>query len=172
MLRRDALLAVGGYRAFAGPEDYDLFLRLDAQGYGLAKLPEVLLRWRHRAGRTTFSDPRYALESMREAKVPFLAARIQASPKPRRILWGAGPTGKRLARALESQGIRFDLFVDIDPDKIGRSARGAPIVSMQALDPERDTVVAAVGARGARELIRPALVERGFREGYDFWFAA
>ena len=43
---------------------------------------------------------------------------------------------------------------------------------MDSLDVRTDLVVAAVGARGARELIRTALNERGFREGYDFWFAA
>jgi glycosyltransferase involved in cell wall biosynthesis len=172
MLRREALLAVGGYRDQGGPEDYDLFLRLDAAGHAMAKLPEVLLRWRHRAERATFRDPRYSLARMREAKAPFLAARVRASGKTRRVLWGAGPTGRRLARCLEPLDLRFDLVIDIDPAKIGRRARGAPIAAMDALDVARDCVVGAVGARGARALIRPALLERGFREGYDFWFAA
>jgi glycosyltransferase involved in cell wall biosynthesis len=172
MLRRSAMLAVGGYRALPLPEDYDLFLRLDQQGHAMCKLPGVFLRWRHRPGRATFSDPRYSLDSMREAKAPFLAVRIGQCRKPRKVLWGAGPTGKRMARALERSGIHFDLFIDVDPDKIGRTARGRPIASMDALDAETDLVVAAVGARGARELIRPALAARGFREGDDYWFAA
>ncbi|MFT3921387.1 MAG: glycosyltransferase [Myxococcales bacterium] len=172
MLRRGALLAAGGYRELPLPEDYDLFLRLDQLGYALCKLPEVLLRWRHRPGRATFSDPRYSLDSMRTAKAPYLASRVARSEKPRRVLWGAGPTGKRMARSLEAHGLRFDLFIDVDPDKIGRTARGVPIAPMEALDAATDVVVAAVGARGARGLIRPYLCERGFREGYDFWFAA
>ncbi len=172
MARRDLLIAAGGYRELPLPEDYDLFLRLDHLGHAMCKLPEVLLRWRHRPGRATFSDPRYSLDSMRAAKAPFLAARIARCAKTRKVLWGAGPTGKRMARALEAHGVRFDLFIDIDPDKIGRVARGSPIASMDALDAETDLVVAAVGARGARELIRPALAARGFREGDDYWFAA
>lgn len=172
MLRRSAFEAVGGYQLTDGPEDYELFLRLDAAGFELAKLPEVYLRWRHRAGRTTFEDPRYALARMREAKAPFLAARLSGAGKRRQVLWGAGPTGRRLARCLEAHGVRFAQVVDIDPGKIGRTLRGAPIVTMDALDPSTDCVVAAVGARGARALIRPALTERGFREGVDAWFAA
>jgi GT2 family glycosyltransferase len=172
MMRRDTLEEVGGYRAFHGPEDYELFLRLDARGHLMAKLPSVYLRWRHRPGRATFRDPRYALERLREVKTPFLTARVRACHKPRRVMWGAGPTGKRLARALEAHDLRFQLFIDVDPDKIGRTARGVTVASMEALNAETDVVVAAVGARGARELIRPALTERGFREGYDFWFAA
>lgn len=172
MLRRSVMLAAGGYRELPLPEDYDLFLRIDHQGQRMCKLPEVLLLWQHRPGRATFSDPRYSLDAMRAAKAPFLAARILASDKQRKVLWGAGPTGKRLARALEAHGVRFELFIDVDPDKIGRTARGSRIASMEALDVRTDLVVAAVGARGARELIRPALVERNFREGYDFWFAA
>jgi hypothetical protein len=172
MLRRTALDAVGGYRESDGPEDYDLFLRLSSHGYDLAKLPRTFLRWRHRAGRATFRDPRYALHRMREVKVPHLAARLATAAKQRLVMWGAGQTGRRLARALAAHDAHIDLFIDIDPNKLGRTARGVPIASMDALDVGRDVVVAAVGARGARELIRPALAERGFREGYDFWFAA
>ena len=112
-----------------------------------------------RAGRATFADPRYALARMREAKAPYLAQRVGQCPKPRRVLWGAGPTGRRVARDLARHGLPFALFIDIDPKKIGRTAQGAPIASMEALDVRTDVVVAAVGARGARDLIRPALYQ-------------
>jgi mRNA-degrading endonuclease toxin of MazEF toxin-antitoxin module len=62
--------------------------------------------------------------------------------------------------------------VDIDPRKIGRRARGVPIVSPEALRAGEDTVVVAVGTRGARALVRAHLVERGFVEGRDFVCAA
>jgi glycosyltransferase involved in cell wall biosynthesis len=172
MMRRRALEGLGGYRDGDGPEDYDLWLRFDAASQRLAKLPEVLLRWRHRAGRATFSDPRYALSRMREAKAPFLARRLLQQQRERLVAWGAGPTGRRMMRELEKHGVRADAFVDIDPAKIGRVARGAPILSADGLDASRDTVVAAVGARGARTLIREELSRRGFIEGEHFWFAA
>jgi GT2 family glycosyltransferase len=172
MLRREALLAVDGYQASTGPEDYELFLRLDRAGYRLAKLPEELLSWRHRAGRATFVDPRYSLTNLRAAKAPFLAARVAASPKKRRIVWGAGPTGRRMARALTQHGLVLHGFIDIDPDKLGRTAQGLPIAAPETLDSAHDFVIAAVGARGARALIRPFLTSRHFVEGVDALFAA
>lgn len=172
MMRRDALIRVGGYLEGDGPEDYDLWLRFDAAGHAMAKLPEVLLTWCHRTGRATFQSPRYALARFRETKAPYLARRVAEHPKPRKVLWGAGKTGRKLVRELERYGFRPSLFIDIDPEKIGRTARGVPIVSAHALDPRTDVVVAAVGARGARELIREELNRRGFTEGGDYWFAS
>lgn len=171
MMRRDALLSVGGYRELDGPEDYELFLRFSAHGYQLAKLPETLLSWRHHRGRATFADGRYALDKFRAVKAPHLA-RVLLQRARRLVVWGAGPTGRRLARALAHHGATASLFVDIDPRKLGRTAQGAPIREPSALDASRDQVVVAVGARGARALIEPELRARGFVEGESAWFAS
>lgn len=174
MLRRAALDAVGPWRDLPVPEDYDLWLRMDAAGMRLEKLPETLVGWRHRPGRLTFSDPRYAPTQILAAKAPFLAARVAATGLPLWV-WGAGPTGKRLARALEPYGVRAAGFVDIDPRKVGGVARGVAIAGPDApgvLVAGRCAVVAAVGSRGARGLIRAALGARGFVEGRDWWAGA
>ena len=152
-------------------EDYDLWLRLVEAGHRLAKVPVVLLRWRHSAGRATFSDERYSVARFVEAKAEFLARRLRRDARALAI-WGAGPTGKHLARALESHGVTVTRFIDIDPRKIGGVARGVPIVAPVSLRPGEETVVVAVGARGAREAIRGALLARGFAEGRDFICAA
>jgi GT2 family glycosyltransferase len=172
MFPRAAFAQVGGYRDFHGPEDYDLFLRLAEAGYDLAKLPQVLLHWRHRMQRTTFADGRYALGCFRATKAPYLARALSAAQKPRLVVWGAGPTGRRTMRELEPYGLRAAAFVDIDPEKLGRVARGVSIVPAAELDPHQDAVLVAVGARGARELIREQLRMLGFREGVDAYFAA
>jgi glycosyltransferase involved in cell wall biosynthesis len=170
-LRREALLAVGGYRDVPWAEDYDLWLRLAARGYGLAKVPDVLLRWRHREERATLTDPRYALPRFDEAKGHYLAPRLTALGKPI-AMWGAGKTGKRIARALERHGVYAERFIDIDPRKIGRLARGAPIVTPDALARGRHTVVVAVGAPGARAIVRGRLDAAGFVEGADYLCAS
>jgi len=171
MLRRDALESVGGYRDVPWAEDYDLWLRLHAAGSSLAKVERTLLRWRHHPGRATFLDERYAPARFFEARARYLAPRIARDGRAL-VVWGAGKTGKRLARALEAEGARASAFVDIDPKKIGGQARGAPITGKDALDPERHFVLVVVGARGARDLIRPQLDERGFVEGRDFLCAS
>jgi glycosyltransferase involved in cell wall biosynthesis len=172
MMRRTLLASLGGYREHDGPEDYDLLLRTCELGHALGKLDQELLCWRQRSGRATFSDPRYGLERFRRTKAPYLAREIAKQPRARLVIWGAGPTGKRLARALAEHGARCSLFVDIDPRKIGRTAQGAPIAGVEQLDAVRDLVVVAVGARGARALIAKALWERGFVEGESAWFAS
>jgi hypothetical protein len=171
LLRRDALAAVGPWRDFAGPEDYDLWLRLAAAGWGLAKVPAVLFGWRHRPGRATFDDPRYAIARFVETKAPHLARTVLATGRPLAI-WGAGPTGKRLARALEPHGARADAFIDIDPRKHGRLARGVAVHPPALAVGLRHTVVVAVGSRGARAEIRARLTAMGHEEGATFWCAA
>jgi hypothetical protein len=172
MLRASALRAIGGYRDGAFPEDYDLWLRLDAAGFALAKLPRVLLRWRRGPRAATARDPRYEGAPFPELKAPFLVARLRSVARPIDV-WGAGRTGRLLARALEPHGARASRFIDIDPKKIGRTARGVPIVAVDALAPPAERwVVVALGARGARDLARAELLRRGYREGDDFLCAA
>jgi len=170
-LRREALDAVGGWHDTAWAEDYDLWLRLDAAGWRIAKVPEVLLLWRQREGSLTFSDTRYSFERFREARARYLAPRLRRSGRAV-VVWGAGRTGRLLARALEEHGVRPRGFVDIDPRKVGRMARGAPVFAPEALHAGEDVVVVAVGARGARETVREQLVARRFVEGRDFVCAA
>jgi len=167
MLRRSALLDAGGYQDVPWPEDYDLWLRMALRGHRFAKVPEVLLRWRHREDRATLRDPRYSLARFDDAKAYYLAPRLARLGRPIAV-WGAGKTGKRISRALARRGARAEMFIDIDPRKIGGVARGAPIVAPAALTSGRYTVVVAVGARGARAIVRARLDGAGFKEGVDY----
>ncbi|MFO0548250.1 MAG: glycosyltransferase [Polyangiaceae bacterium] len=176
VMRRAALDSVGGYEDPVWPEDYDLWLRMARAGWGLAKTSLVGLSWRHREGRLTFLDPRYSAERIVDARAHYLRAFL---PEERELLvWGAGRTGKRLARALAPR--EPAAFIDIDPRKLGSVARGQPILTLAEATAriERGAyVLAAVGARGAREIIRPQLEalglrEASFRDAGDFCFGA
>jgi len=173
LARREALDDVGGWRRAPWAEDYDLWLRMDARGWRMAKVPEVLFRWRHREGRATFAAAECAPERLVEARACYLAPRLAGR---RFVVWGAGQTGKRLARALEAHGARPDAFVDVDPRKVGRPARAARIVDadgfLAAGPRDAPFVVVAVGARGAREIVRGRLTRAGFVEGAEFVAAA
>ncbi|NOY90434.1 MAG: glycosyltransferase [Deltaproteobacteria bacterium] len=166
-IRRSAIERVGGYLDDGTAEDYSLWLRLDEAHFGLAKLPWVGLRWRHGAGRATFTQQQLGREQMRALKSGFLARRCLADGRPVTI-WGAGRDGKRTARALEQHGLWARRFVDIDSKKIGRTARGVPVESTGDLDPRREFVIASVAARGARQAIRLHLNALEFSEGADF----
>ena len=176
VFRREAVLAVGGYRDPGWPEDYDLWLRLYLAGARFGKVPQVLLRWRERPHRLTRIDPRCSGENFQRAKAFYLAHGPLAE-RDAVFLWGAGPTGRRLGRLLLAFGVPVRAYLDIDPKKIGRTRHGLPIHAPEDLPrlwraARRPALVAAVGALGARALIRQRLTVQGLREGEDWWFAA
>ena len=93
------------------------------------------------------------------------------------MIWGAGMMGRRLGKQLLRLGAPLAAFVDIDPRKIGKERLGLPILSPSELrgwwESRRSPIIlAAVGARGARPLIRLRLTALGFQEGQDWWLAA
>lgn len=175
MIRRASLEAVGGFRDRGWPEDYDLWLRFHERGLRLRKIPEVLFRWRIRDDSVTRTDPRTSPERLLAARAHYLARHV-AGRAPDFALWGAGRTGRRLARALEPYDLRPRFFIDIDPRKIGRTARTLPILEAEAAMTrarhEALFIIVAVGARGARAVVQQRLAANGFREGVDFLCAA
>lgn len=167
-IRASALEAVGGWRDGDFPEDYDLWLRLAAAGGRLSNLPELVLDWREGSARATRTDHRYALARHVALKCRHLAERIVA-PGAQVVLWGAGPTGKAFADALREVGIGVRAFLEVDPAKIGRTARGAPVLQFGEAPRFRGTLIlVAVGAPGARELIRAELAKMGLVELRDY----
>ncbi len=167
-VRREALERAGGWRAGDFPEDYDLWLRLAAGGGRLVNLPEVLLDWRESPGRLTRVDPRYAIGKHVALKARHLAAGPLAGRREV-ALWGAGETGRAFARALGREGVGVALFVEVDPKKIGRRAMGAQVVSFEQVERARGLpLLVAVGAPGARDLVRAELQRRGFEELRDY----
>jgi glycosyltransferase involved in cell wall biosynthesis len=176
VMRKTWVDRTGGYQDRGWPEDYDLWLRTSQLGGHFAKVPETLLLWREHAGRETRTDSRYSVENFLRAKAHYLI-RGPLVGRDGVIVWGAGQMGRRLSKHLLREGAPLAAFVDIDPSKIGRQRRGRPIIPVEALDDwwrryARPVVLAAVGSRGARALIRQQLTERGLVEGRDWWAVA
>ncbi|MCU0485395.1 MAG: glycosyltransferase [Anaerolineales bacterium] len=174
MLRRRVLEAVGGYAEHGWAEDYDLWMRLAQAGSGFARLPEVLFYWRDTPQRLTRADPRYAVQNFLRLKAHYLLA----GPLRQRqaiFLWGAGMIGRRLGRLLLRQGAPILAYLDIDPAKIGSTRHHLPILDAARLPAlwqqhSQPMVLAAVGTRGARQIIRQRLGGWGLVEGQD-WLA-
>ena len=176
VFRQQWVEQVGCYQEHGWPEDYDLWLRLYLAGAHFAKVPEVLLDWRESPGRLTRRDGRYALENFLRAKVHYLK-RGPLAGREAVIIWGAGMFGRRLSKHLVRQGAPLIAFVDVDPRKIGRERRGLPILAPTTLLEwwqryDHPILLAAVGARGARPLIRAQMTALGLREGRDWWNVA
>ena len=174
--RKELVQSIGAYQEHGWAEDYDLWLRMYLAGVRFAKLGRILLEWREHPERLTRADSRYSLENFLRCKAHYLA-RGPLQGREAVILWGAGMMGRRLSKHLLREGARMVAFVDIDPRKIGRTRRGLPILDADELMDlwvryDRPAILAAVGARGARDLIRERLNSLDLCEGRDWWGVA
>ncbi len=214
-MRAAALEAVGGYRETAGPEDYELILRMWSRGHRFGKVADVLLHWREGEDRLSRTDPRYAQEAFLALKVEYLRRTllvpddvatvgrthgVDAEPDPPGphpsgpnaselrgvVIWGAGPVGKALSRALQDADVAVAAFVELDPRKIGQEIHGAPVldtaeglamgsggtggVDPRAREADRRSPLhlAAVGQEGARQRINDLLEGAGKQPLRDF----
>ncbi len=175
MFRRHLVDDHGGYREGDFPEDYELWLRWMDAGVRMAKVPEVLLRWHDDPGRLSRTDPRYAPEAFYRLKALWLAEWLKREVEPpRRVwIWGAGRPTRQRAAHLAAHGVAFAGYVDVDAKKTGRAVGGLPVVGPDALPPREESfVLGYVGTRGARDLIRAALLATGRSEGRDFLMCA
>ncbi len=85
--------------------------------------------------------------------------------------------GRRLGKQLLRQGVPLKAFFDVDPHKIGSVRFGLPVLAPEALPSwwqkqSRPVLLAAVGTRGARPVIRRRLAGLNMLEGISWWFAA
>ncbi|HLL53517.1 MAG TPA: glycosyltransferase [Myxococcaceae bacterium] len=170
--RKEALRQVGAWEDGDFPEDYQLWLKLLHAGWRLRAVEGPLFRWRDGDGRLTRKDPRYALERYLFLKARFLALGLASEPR-RVAVWGAGQTGLSLMRFLRAEGVEVALLVEVSRKKVGQRIDGIPVIAPDALPPPSELhLIAAVGAKGAREEIRGFLRARGWSEGRDFTCAA
>jgi glycosyltransferase involved in cell wall biosynthesis len=175
MFRRSLLDTHGGYRYGDFPEDYELWLRWLAAGVRFGKAPEALLLWNDPPDRLSRTDPRYSVEAFYRIKCLHLLEWIASSVCSGRkvLLWGAGRVTRRRFDSLETNGFRFDGFIDIDPRKIGFHRDGRRVIFPHEIpESPRPFVLVGVGNRGAGALIHRELVGRGWREGVDFVMCA
>jgi glycosyltransferase involved in cell wall biosynthesis len=174
LVRRQAYDLVGGYHDTEWAEDYDLWLRLLEARVSVSKVDRYLYFWREHTERLTRVDGRYSVENFLRCKAKYLLSGPLAGCR-RVVVWGAGQTGRRLSKHLLRGGAPIEAFVDIDPEKIGGTLREKPIIDPDDLSMlmGSDTIIlAAVGSRGARELIRRRLNAVGLREGREYWCVA
>ena len=170
--RRQAVADAGGYRELGWNEDHDLCLRLLNTGHRLGRVAEALYVVFDRPDRLSRTAEHTGIERLRALKAHMLA---RFELRPARLggravaVWGAGRNGKRIARALRAEGAPVDLFVEVDPRKIGKHVGEVRIVDPTGLGgPGEVFVLGAVGKAGGREDIREHLKGRGFVEEQDF----
>ncbi|MCH2185861.1 glycosyltransferase [Myxococcota bacterium] len=161
-----------GYHGPDWPEDYDLVLRLLAQGKRIGMVPRRLLSWRDSPDRLSRTNPRYQLNAFARCKA-FYLVRTFLESHARYVLWGHGPTGRRLRRSLAEHDRNPSHIVEVHPRRMGEVLGGAPVIAphdLLKLQPER--IVVSVAGSGPRAQIRKALNGMGLRENHDYVCAA
>ena len=171
-MRSDALRRLGGWRDFDGPEDYDLWLRAFDAGLRFAKLPGGAARLARLAGRLTRTDPRYSpgAASWRRSSTPSRAGPLAGR---RRSCWGAGPIGKRWARALVARGFSRAPSSRSNPRKLGSRIHGAPVGARRRGRRVAGALhLAAVGQQGRPPAHSPRGRPLGLADGRDLFAVA
>jgi hypothetical protein len=169
---RTGVLRAFGYRDAGWAEDYDLVLRLLADGREIGVVPRRLLLWRDRPERLSRTSPVYGIPRFTACKAAFLAAGFLARDEGY-VLWGYGHTGRALARALRAHGKRPTHVIELHPRRLGNVIAGAPVVPPAALrDLPRRPIVVSVARAGPRAAVRAALAALGLEELRDFVCAA
>lgn len=179
MFRRELVARLGGYREGDFPEDYELWLRWLDAGVQMAKVPQVLLTWHDPPGRLSRTEARYDPEAFFRTKAPWIARELRRRERECGVrpvwIWGAGRPTRKRAACLVAHGVKIAGYIDVDPKKAtpALGGRGVPVVTPENLpDPANAFVLGYVAARGARDLIRAALLARGYREAGDFLLCA
>ena len=171
MMRRDILCdRLGGYRAFDGPEDYDLWLRARFAGIKMAKLAQPLVRWRDYPSRFSRRSGIYSRKNFHKLRATYLA-KLAAGKEV--VIQGAGTTGRTLGRYLKKEGVNITAFIDVNPRRIGGTKLGLPVYPAEAMSSFKGSfLISAVASWGARDLIRGLAKKAGFTEGVDFFCAS
>ncbi|KPJ91122.1 MAG: hypothetical protein AMJ53_12305 [Gammaproteobacteria bacterium SG8_11] len=170
MIRRAVLAELGGYRQGDYPEDYDLWLRMISRGLCLAKVPQVLLKWRESRGRASRVDKRYRKQKFDQLRAWHLVRDPRLQSHRPLVLWGAG---RKTRKRVELAAIKPALWLDVDSKKIGKSYLGAKVenytwLRKQSSAAVKPFVLSYVTNHGARELIAQELQACGYKRGDDY----
>ncbi len=172
LFARREILQELGYRDSGWAEDYDLLLRLLQRGGRVGVVPRRLLAWRHGPGRLSRTHPSYRVERFTACKAAFLAGGFLAGVE-RYVLWGYGGTGRSLCRELRRLGKRPEAIVELHPGRLGNRIHGAPVLPPESLRAGLGLpLVVSVAGVEARQKIRLALADMGYRETEDYVCAA
>ena len=173
MVRAEAYGRLGGYQDASLPEDYHLILRAAQAGFGIAKLPEVLLEWREHPERHSRMDPRYNRHAFFRLKARFLDSLVLKG-RPA-CVWGAGERARLLIRYLQAEGVEVAWAVGLPQGKEGgpTEAHGVPVIAPEAVPKELPgPILACVGSPGVKPDIKAWMSARDLEEGEAWLFVS
>jgi hypothetical protein len=163
LMKTESLMAAGGFRQLDGPEDWDLWARMFAQGLRFEKVPRVLYFWREHENRATRTDPRLSEDNFRTLKCAHLlfgplkgAERVE--------LWSHGRQGQAWAELLSGrESFRFS-YRELNPKPV--MAGRAVLPRFPLKDP--GILLVAYGTESIRKWFSDKLIDLGGRSVEDY----
>lgn len=139
MMSTELLRAIGGFDFEQYPEDYDLAFRLYEQQVKILGVDEVLHLWRDHDSRASRNDKHYSDQGFLQLKLHYFLKIDRHHAKPL-ILWGAGRTGKAVAKCFLEKEVQFRWFTDND-QKVGHDVYGVILEHAETLYSCKDAQV-------------------------------
>jgi len=160
MMYREDFEKIGGFGDSIYPEDYHLVFKMWQAGLKVVSSDCITHLWRDHAGRASRN-----LEVYRDQKFYDLKLDFFLKTKCDDItLWGAGPSGKKLAKKLLERRVEFR-WVTGNLRKVGKFIYG---VEIKLLDEVKDNVILAVTQKDASDGIVKFLKDREIDNYYFF----
>lgn len=167
LMRREELLAIGGFNDLLYPEDHDLCLRWYANGFKVKCIPEVTLHWREHPLRTSRNSDHYSQNSFFELKINrFLELDYRASKQL--CLWGSGKKAHITGDILQRKKVDYTPMV-LDQSDLKTSSGFVWYKNVEQLS-ELQILIAVYPPLSERLKIESYLGGLGLAEGTDFWF--
>ncbi len=165
LMHRSDFDKIGAFNDAIYPEDYHLAFRCYEQGLKIISSKEVTHLWRDHQNRASRNLEEYQDQKFFPLKVLFFKKVFGTEDI---CLWGAGPTGKKLAKELIANNINFH-WVTNNKKKIGKNIYGVDIYDLDSLkNKNNQRIIISVTQRGSLESIKNYLNEINFSEYYEF----
>lgn len=171
MFRKETWKKYGGPREGNFPEDYEQWLRWLEQGVRFGKVSEPVIIWNDPTTRLTRNDNRYSPEAFARVKTHYVLQEVFRNCNGRKIaVCGAGRvTRKRYRELLTKLHPMIGCYVDVAPQRVGKTIEGKPVVNLDSIvDVDANYVLVLTAMHGARDAIKFNLIGKGFEGAKDF----
>lgn len=131
MMERTLLEAIGGFDNGKYPEDYDLAFRLYKHRANVVGVDDVLHLWRDHDSRASRNDKNYADQGFITLKLDYFLE-IDRMESKELMLWGAGRTGKSIAKDLLKREVTFRWCTD-NASKVNQDIYGVILEDIETI---------------------------------------
>ncbi|OUR97914.1 hypothetical protein A9Q84_06885 [Halobacteriovorax marinus] len=156
---------LGGYQDAIYPEDYHFVFKLFTHDFKIVSSKNVTHLWRDHEHRASRNLEQYRDQKFFPLKVQFFKEIVGVE---KICLWGAGPTGKKLAKELIKNEIPF-IWITNNEKKIGKNIYGVKVQHFSDLEHLLDHhLIISVTQRDAIASIFEYLESIHFKNHYEF----